>query len=55
VLEDIDFANDLLRSVRDLGARIGLDDFGSGYLGLLYLSKLPIDTIKIDRHFIQEQ
>ena len=54
VLEDIDFANDLLRSVRDLGVRIGLDDFGSGYSGLLYLSKLPIDTIKIDRYFIQE-
>ena len=54
VLGDIDFANDLLRSVRDLGARIELDDFGSGYLGLLYLSKRPIDTIKIDRHLIQE-
>ena len=37
-----------------MGARIELDDFGSGYLGLLYLSKRPIDTIKIDRHFIQE-
>jgi EAL domain-containing protein (putative c-di-GMP-specific phosphodiesterase class I) len=34
--------------------RIGLDYFGSGYSRLLYLSKLPIDAIKIDPHLIQE-
>ena len=53
-LKDIDAVNATLRALHDLGIRIALDDFGARYASLLYLLKLPIDTIKIDREIIQE-
>lgn len=43
----------LLSSLRGLGVRIALDDFGTGYSSLSHLRHLPIDTVKIDRSFIQ--
>jgi diguanylate cyclase (GGDEF)-like protein/PAS domain S-box-containing protein len=41
-----------LRALRQLGVRTAIDDFGSGFSSLSYLSTLPIDVIKIDRSFI---
>ena len=37
-----------------LGVKIAIDDFGMGYSSLAYLRNLPVDIIKIDRHFLQD-
>lgn len=42
-----------LAALRNLGIRIALDDFGSGYSSLGYIRRFRVDTIKIDRSFIQ--
>ena len=42
----------ILRSLRDLGIAIAVDDFGTGQSSLSYLKEFPVDTIKIDRSFV---
>ena len=41
-----------MAAVRHMGVRIALDDFGTGYSSLSYINRYPIDTIKIDKSFI---
>jgi diguanylate cyclase (GGDEF)-like protein len=43
-----------LAELRALGARLVLDDFGTGWSSLAYLRDIPLDTIKIDRSFVTE-
>ena len=52
LMTEIDASIRKLRELRDMGLRIALDDFGTGYSSLAYLSKLPLDTLKIDRGFV---
>ncbi|WP_102344790.1 EAL domain-containing protein [Bacillus sp. Marseille-P3661] len=43
-----------LKDLQEYGISISIDDFGTGYSSLSYLKKLPINTLKIDRSFIQD-
>ncbi len=51
VLNDPERAREVLQEVRSLGVRLAVDDFGTGYASLAYLTTLPIDTLKIDQSF----
>jgi diguanylate cyclase (GGDEF)-like protein/PAS domain S-box-containing protein len=52
LLKNFEKSVKLLTVIRDLGINIALDDFGTGYSSLSYLKELPINTLKIDKSFI---
>jgi diguanylate cyclase (GGDEF)-like protein len=52
VLSEVILVTAVLRRLRDQGIKVAIDDFGSGYSALSYLRDLPIDEVKLDRHFI---
>ena len=52
LMDDIQANIDKLKSVRNLAVELAIDDFGTGYSSLGYLAKLPVQTLKIDRSFI---
>ncbi|WP_226505096.1 bifunctional diguanylate cyclase/phosphodiesterase [Pseudomonas sp. MWU16-30317] len=53
VMLNIDAAIKVLSSIEALGVSLVIDDFGTGYSSLAYLKRLPLNTLKIDRSFIQ--
>ncbi len=54
LLVDQDAVADRLTRLREAGLRIAVDDFGTGYASLAYLTSLPLDAIKIDRGLIAD-
>lgn len=54
MIDNMDDAVSKLKMLKDMGFRISLDDFGTGYSSLSYLQILPLDTLKIDKSFIND-
>ena len=53
-MDDINVSIGQLRALRELGVTIAIDDFGTGFSALSYLTRLPIDTIKIDGSLVRD-
>jgi diguanylate cyclase (GGDEF)-like protein/PAS domain S-box-containing protein len=52
-LENLDAAITVLSELREAGSQVAVDDFGTGQSSLVYLKRLPIDIVKLDREFLR--
>ncbi|WP_206070833.1 EAL domain-containing protein [Nodosilinea sp. P-1105] len=54
LIEDIETTIDLLSQLKQRGLQISIDDFGTGYSSLSYLHRLPVNSLKVDRSFVNQ-
>lgn len=54
MIRDPDLAMEILRRLSEIGVKISIDDFGTGFSSLAYLKKLPVSEVKIDKSFVFE-
>jgi diguanylate cyclase (GGDEF)-like protein/PAS domain S-box-containing protein len=52
-IQDIEGSVATLQALKSAGIQVAIDDFGTGYSALNYLKRLPVDTLKIDRSFVE--
>ena len=53
LMQSMEYVIGILKELKSLGIRVALDDFGTGYSSLQYLQMLPINTLKIDKSFVE--
>lgn len=53
-INDMERMKEILNSIRSLGSRIALDDFGIGYSSLNHIREIPLDVIKVDQSFVAD-
>jgi diguanylate cyclase (GGDEF)-like protein/PAS domain S-box-containing protein len=54
LMADVEATNSVIYALKALGVQLAIDDFGTGWSSLSYLRHFPIDTLKIDKSFVQE-
>ena len=54
IMNNAEFAIDVLGELKEMGVKISIDDFGTGFSSLSYLKRLPIDALKIDQSFVRD-
>ncbi len=54
LIENFELVIEKIRKLQQYGMKFSIDDFGTGYSSMTYLQKLPVDTLKIDRSFLQD-
>src|SRR5215213_8892419 len=54
IMQNAEFAADMLSQLKSMGISISIDDFGTGFSSLASLKRLPIDALKIDQSFVRE-